>query len=309
MVDALRAALPALLLVAGSVVWAESGPLEIRISGEISAAERDALTDWVERSANALSTVTGEFPIPRARIRVSPTGPGGGPVPWARVQRGQVEGIHFYITPGYDPADYWQDWTALHEFSHLLIPYPGHEDIWFSEGLASYYQNLLRGRVGVVSPGRALEELDAGFRRGQRDAQRKDRSLRELSPAMWRTGSYMRVYWSGAAYFLAVDLALRQRDQAPHSLDQVLARFVDCCRNTRRHWDAQALIATFDRLAGGTLFEQHYRAIIDDRAFPDLDASYRWLGLTRQGSGLRLDPAPPYPARRQALFTAEHPMP
>ena len=37
------------------------------------------------------------------------------------------------------------DWTASHEFAHLLLPYVS--DKWVSEGVASYYQNVLQARV------------------------------------------------------------------------------------------------------------------------------------------------------------------
>ncbi|MBY5922269.1 hypothetical protein [Ferrimonas balearica] len=279
----------------------QAGPLEFEFRGDLTPEQQAKLQHWLEESAQTLALVSGEFPLERARITITPTRRGYGPVPWARVVRRQPEGIHFYVDPTYPPESYRQDWTALHEFSHLLIPYPGDDDIWFSEGLASYYQNLLRGRAGIVTPEQALKELDAGFQRGERDAARRRQTLRELSPRMWRTGSYMRVYWSGAAYFFSVDTALRQ--ELGISLDTVLARFIECCRQSYRRWSASSLIRTFDHLAGGQQFDQHYRQVIDSRSFPDLSGPYQRLGLSRQGRRLTLDPAPSAVAARQALFT------
>ncbi len=294
----IRLPLVALLWVSASI-W--SAPLEFEFRGDLSDAQQAKLQHWLEESADILSRAVGQFPIEQAHITVSPTWSGSGPVPWARVVRHRPEGIHFYVNPNYPAETYRQDWTALHEFSHLLIPYPGDRDIWFSEGLASYYQNLLRGRAGIVSTEQALRELDAGFRRGERDATRQWRTLRELSPQMWRTGSYMRVYWSGAAYFFTVDLALRT--ELGISLDTVLARFIACCRQSRQRWDAERLIRTFDQLAGGEQFAYHYRQVIDSRSFPDLTLPYEQLGLSRDGRRLRLDPSPPAVAAREALFT------
>ena len=53
------------------------------------------------------------------------------------------------------------DWTATHEFSHLLLPYVSRRDRWLSEGLASYYQNVLRARDGRLSETDAWRKLDA----------------------------------------------------------------------------------------------------------------------------------------------------
>ncbi|MBY6188482.1 hypothetical protein KUV89_17855 [Marinobacter hydrocarbonoclasticus] len=279
--------------------------LSIRFQGDFTSAEKQKLTLWLEHSAATLSTVSGRFPLEQANIRVTATHNGRGPVPWARVIRHRQEGIHFYVDPGYPAQAYYDDWTALHEFSHLLIPYPGDNDIWFSEGLASYYQNLLRGRSGVVTPQQALEDLDAGFRRGEKDARRKRRSLRELSPAMWRTGSYMRVYWSGAAYFLTVDMALRtERDT---SLDRVLSDFIACCRQLNRQWNAATLIATLDRLSESELFSYYHRQIIDDRAFPDLSEPYQQLGLIRTSTGLKMSQSAEAIESRKALFRVPDP--
>ncbi|MBY6108545.1 hypothetical protein KUW19_18950 [Ferrimonas balearica] len=295
----MKASVLALLLLP---LGLNASPLAIEFRGDLSASEQDKLRHWLEQSADTLSLVSGRFPLEQARITVTPTQRGYGPVPWARVIRSQPEGIHFYVDPSYPADAYHDDWTALHEFSHLLIPYPGDDDIWFSEGLASYYQNLLRGRAGVVSVEQALRDLDAGFQRGERDANRKGRSLRQLSPAMWRTGSYMRVYWSGAAYFMRVDMALREQHNV--SLDTVLARFIECCRQQRRSWTAQSLIATFDQLADTTLFADHYRQVIDDTAFPELASVYQNLGLERHNGRLKFNPAEEFDQRRQSLFRA-----
>ncbi len=284
----------------GLLIPAASTEVEIEFDRSIPVSDQAKLRSWIDHAANQLSRVGGRFPIDNATIILHKTDRGRGPVPWARVQRYGGEGIHFYINPHYSEQAFVDDWTALHEFSHLLIPYPGNRGIWFSEGLASYYQNLLRARAGVVSPEKALQDLNAGFERGRKDARRKGRSLAELSPQMWQTRSYMRVYWSGAAYFLNVDVALRQQGQ---SLDQVIAAFLACCRQQWRRWDEQSLIATFDELSGDTLFQQHYEAIIEATDFPSVQDSYRWLGVQTQGRSLRLDTDDQYHQRRAALLS------
>ena len=37
------------------------------------------------------------------------------------------------------------DWSVIHELSHLLLPYVQSEDAWLSEGAASYYHVVVEG--------------------------------------------------------------------------------------------------------------------------------------------------------------------
>ena len=55
--------------------------------------------------------------------------------------------------------------------------------IWLAEGLASYWQNLLRARTGLLTPQQAWQQLDAGFGRG-RSVAGDQLSLAELSGVM-----------------------------------------------------------------------------------------------------------------------------
>lgn len=184
--------------------------LEIELSQQVATSQREAVIAWVRSAADALARVYGHWPQDRWRVRVTTYAGGGDPVPWAQVQRGDPDTVAFYIDPDASLSRLQKDWTAYHEFSHLLIPYRGWGDMWFSEGLASYYQNILQARHGLIDEREMWQRLYEGFMRG-RDNRRPDLSLAELSPRMRENRSFMRVYWSGAWYFLRADTALRRR--------------------------------------------------------------------------------------------------
>jgi hypothetical protein len=63
--------------------------------------------------------------------------------------------VLLYVRKGASLEELRADWTAAHELSHLFHPYLGDDGRWLAEGLASYYQNVLRARSGL------LEEADA----------------------------------------------------------------------------------------------------------------------------------------------------
>ena len=102
---------------------------------------------------------------------------------------------------------------------------------------------------------------------------------------MRQRGKYMRVYWSGAAFWLQADLRLREAGQ---TLDQVLDRFAQCHLPAPDRWAPSRLLRRLDQLAGRRVFEPLYQDMIDQRRFPDLGPAYAALGLEVRGSRLRL---------------------
>src|SRR5690606_27411875 len=148
------------------------------------------------------------------------------------------------------------DWTATHEFAHLLHPFLGDRGRWLSEGLASYYQNVLRARSGELSEEEAWEKLSQGFARGRAATSEQADPLEQVSWERQR-GSTMRVYWSGAAYWLERDLALRRQGD---TLDQVLARFAIGHLPAERRWNPEEFIAALENIAPGADWLASYRS-------------------------------------------------
>ncbi|UTW46300.1 hypothetical protein KFE80_05290 [bacterium SCSIO 12696] len=270
------------LSVAGSTIT-------IAMPDSATQAQRQKIERWIHHAAESAVALYGRLPVEAFSVHISFAHRSWEPVPWGQVTRSRIPRVTFHIDPRFPLSRFKADWTAVHEFSHLFLPYPGGRGIWFSEGLASYYQNVLMARAGTHSPERAWKKLYAGFRRGRADSSMAHLSLRRVSPLMWRTGSYMRVYWSGAAYFLSVDVALRTRPDNPSSLDQALERFRSCCMEKRRHWSTRALIRELDRQVGGDVFWSHYQVAISSKTVPDIAVASAQLGIEEKGTRLRFN--------------------
>jgi predicted metalloprotease with PDZ domain len=162
---------------------------------------------------------------------------------------------------------------------------------WLTEGIATYYETILRARAGWVSAEVASRQLDGGFVRGERGG--TGRTLRDESEDRHRTGAYDRVYWAGAAIALLVDVALRAEGS---SLDEALARAWPSHEETLT--DVELLLA----LDGGTPGTATRIASpwLSTSTFPDLSPAYRALGVARTDAGLTLDDTGA--ALRTALF-------
>lgn len=247
----------------------------------ISTTRSKEVLRWIDSSTDALISVYGRLPRSSLRIEVSPISMySKDSIPWAQVTRGDPDTVKFYIDAMASEEDLVNNWTSYHELSHLLIPYRGWGDMWFSEGLASYYQNLLQVRAGVIDEQTMWQKLHDGFERGL-DNPRPDLTLAELSPTMRENRSFMRVYWSGALYFLEADIELRKRSDGAITLDSVLGELNKCCRD--KSMSAPQIVSALDSIAKSTLFSDLFDKARASRAIPSAEDLLSELGIAVEG--------------------------
>lgn len=264
--------------------------IQITMDTALSKPVQNLLMEWIRHSTDALKTVYGEWPNDRLHIDVKPGERSYSPVPWGEVRRGKPPKVILVIDPSKTLDDFKEDWTVYHELSHLLIPYDGGGDRWFSEGLASYYQNVLQARIGMFDERRMWQKLYDGFERGRKQDQWSHLNLDDLSDGMRENRNFMRIYWSGALYWLELDLALRQLSPA-QSLDGALLKLRECC--SEQSLTAEQLCKKLDELTGTRLFEAYFHRYERSREMPSYAKLMERIGirvkkgeveLTNQGS-------------------------
>ena len=277
--------------------------LSVEIHSALPNDQKPQVLNWVKFVAEALAGVFGRLPRDELRVVVKPIEVySSDPVPWAQVMRGDPDTVTFHIDALASEKKLVNNWTAYHEFSHLLIPYRGWGDMWFSEGLASYYQNLLQARIGVFDEREMWQRIHDGFIRG-RDNRRPDLSLAQLSPRMRESRSYMRVYWSGAWYFFHADLELRRRSANRQSLDTALEQLNRCC--SEKKLSAVAIAQRLDRLTGQELFVPLFRRVSGSRELPDFEHLYQELGIDLRDGKVKLRKDHPGRPIRQAMTSSD----
>ncbi len=253
------------------------GRIDVAVMGPLDATQRRKLIRWVDYTTGLLD-YSGGFPLPQAQVLVVPINSGSGPVPWGQVYRAGFGAAHFFVNADLSYQTFVDDWTGAHEISHLLHPYLGNAGRWMGEGLATYYQNVLRIRSGDLSEFQGWQKLIQGFERGRKD-RAQNQSLTDVSNSMHRNRAYMRVYWSGAAYWLRTDVELRRRSGGSNSLDQVLKAFGECCLPGQRTWTPIEFARELDRLANQDIFVPALREAESAMNFPDLRPLWQDLGL------------------------------
>ena len=280
----LLALLPVLAHSTTTQLRSEGQLLTLELSEQFAPAIQTELIDWLDHISTVLLQVYGRWPRDHWAIEVTPVEyPGSDPIPWAQVQRGEVNRVQFYTLPNTSARVLKQSWTSYHELSHLLIPYRGWGDMWFSEGLATYYQNVLQARSGVYEEPELWRQLYAGFMRGRAQTRFDGVDLQTLSPSMRNEGSYMRVYWSGVWYFLKADVSLRHRSGGERSLDTALEKLNRCCANQKM--SVLQMVRKLDQLNELDFFYPLYLETIASTTVPSFEQLFSALGVSIDSKG------------------------
>lgn len=255
-----------------------AGAIRPVVLGRATPGEALTLRAYAVATANDVAATFPRAFRLRPQIAMLATGPQRDAIPFGESYRGGGSALVLYVDPARPLDDYFGNWTLTHELVHLVHPYLGDGGRWISEGIATYYQNVLRARAGRIGADAAWRSLEAGFGRG-----RADRDERTIFATAAGAGHYMRVYWSGTALALRADVAWRTRGIAPTSLDAVLDRHFECCRSDGMQ-PPRAFLAELDRLAGGEpVAVPLYDALGARVEFPSVAAAYDALGMTRDG--------------------------
>lgn len=253
--------------------------LRVTIMQSEKAFEFDALYEWVRDTALTVNLAYGRFPNPGASVVLLPADSAwsqGDAVTFGRVVRDGGETVELFINPERPIAEFYDSWTATHEFSHLMMPYVSEQHRWISEGFASYYQNVLMARAGRYTEQRAWLKLWQGFERGRQS--RPEMSLNEAAREGWR-GATMKIYWSGAVIALMADAELRQRSNGEESLDTVLGRLQACCLPSDHSWSGTEFFTKLDTLIEDPLFMPLYRRYANTTGFPEVQPLLDDLGV------------------------------
>ncbi len=257
----------------------------------------DLITKWIKAMAGSVAQVGNSFPLKDIQVLVVLIDGEGGAVPWGQVNRGGGQGVLFVVNANKSEQQLFTDWTAAHEFSHLLTPYTPN-DRWLSEGFASYHQNISRLRAGLLDEVTAWSKLVAGFERGQKSA------AKSTAPTLKKANRQhnMQMYWGGAVIALKADVALQQATDGKMNLSQALAGLQDCCLGTGKGWSAKQLFTELDRISQTDVFMTLYQQEVLRESYPEYQSVLQKLGINKSYSGeVNLNDQAPIAAIRKRI--------
>ncbi len=273
---------------------------QIRLAtlGNLSVEQHEKFRIWIKESVLAVASVFGSFPQPQPQVLVIPIGQRREATQGARISRGGGLSALLLVDENRPLEEFTADWTATHEFSHMLFPYISSRDRWLSEGLASYYQNVLRARNGRLTETQAWQKLYEGFQRGEKSTH--GGTLAQATRDGWR--STMRVYWSGAALMLQADMQLRESSGGRQSLDTALQSLSHCCMENGRTWRAREMFKQLDELTNTRIFSNLYQRHVHAESFPDMRSTWEHLGVNTYNDRVSLTDEAPLATVRASIM-------
>jgi len=254
---------------------------------------------WLQKVSTALLSIYGELPMDDFGINIERSSSRSSAVPWGHIERGQPTNVSLVINPDLGYEKLLSDWTLFHELSHLLLPYRGYGNVWFSEGLATYYQNIIQVRSGLFDETTMWNKIVAGFERGRKEQGWNQINLTEVSGDLRENRQYMRVYWSGVLYWLNVDVELRK--QGKETLDNALKQLKDCCET--QQMTAEDIAKTLDTITNQELFLPLFKQYARSYRVGDYKSLLADLGIknNRWSDGISLDNNAPQANIRQKI--------
>jgi hypothetical protein len=267
------------------------GRLEVtRLDGELDQSFED-VSRWVETSARAVHDFYGAFPVPRAQVTIIPV-PGRDAVVFGKVLPESSPGVALLLGQHAPARALYSDWILVHELFHLGFPSFYEEGKWLDEGLATYYEPIIRARAGLYSEAELWDEFLSSMPQGV--------------DAFTRSGlehatDFRGVYWGGAIACLVADVEARKRRPSA-GLEVGLRALREAGGNACEVWSlAQAMGAVDHALGAPTLAPIAARHARRGSAF-DLAALFADLGVTRDRQGkLALSNTAPLAAVRRAI--------
>lgn len=266
---------PDTISVSGSI-------FEISVMGEFERTPVADMSRWVRQSAEGVSALMGFFPRSRVQVVISPSDRGNSIVPWAYITRGGGAAIHVFVKRDASLEQLLWDFSLPHEMSHFMFPHIDSRDYWIIEGLPTYLQHLSMVKGGAITFQESWSRLYRGFLSGEKLG--RGFTVVESMRRLTRRGTYLHVYWGGAAYFFQRDVDLRMRSEGALTLLDILVKYHECCYDEYQSISGNDLLADLDVLLGDDLFTRRKLIEIETEDFPDFRTTFKSLGIQFLGN-------------------------
>jgi hypothetical protein len=256
-----------------------------------------AALEWIKGAAGCVSGLFGHFPV-GATIFVVPV-KGADEVVFGRVMSLAGASVALLFGDQARPGRAHDDWVVVHELFHLGCPSFVGEGHWLEEGLATYYEPLLRERGGWMTEADLWAHFASNMSRGLR----KDGEPASLEDR----DDIDSTYWGGALYVFLADVRIREATGGQRSLDDAM-RAVLATEGDATH---AARVADFLRSGDDATGSRALAELFQSWALlgqnPDLDDLWGRLGVQFKDGRVSLDDRAPLASVRKGIASgAKH---
>ncbi len=270
-----------------AVVFADGAP----------GLDRERVMEWIRRSAWAVSTYFGQFPVRQVGLLViadDSTRIGGG-----AAYGFSHSAIRIHVGRGANEAAFQDDWILVHEMTHLALPTVPRQSEWLLEGNATYVEPIARAQSGELDPSVVWRWAIEGMPKGQ--PQSGDLGLDH-------TNTWGRTYWGGATFWLKADIGILEATHGALGVQGALRAINRRSGGNTADWTVDQVMATGDAATQTHVLSSLYAAMRSSPAPTDMADLFRHLGVTeRNGAIVYDDDAPLSGIRRRITEPRDHP--
>jgi hypothetical protein len=262
-------------------------------------AER--MARWVEIAFGAVTAFYEQPPDDQVLLVIAPLPKERG-VKFGRLLPESAPAIVLLVGQDTTERDLAEDWMLTHELFHVGTPSYGAKSGWFDEGLATYFEPLIRARAGLHTELAVWEEFASEMPRG--------------FGALTKTGlakgeSRDDIYWGGGLFCLLADVEARRRTDGKRGLEDGLRAVLRAGGNSSVVWALDDTLAAMDQGISVPVLAELAERHVERGAPIDFEALLRELGVvvTKPGRGarpgakatVRLDETAPLATVRRAI--------
>ncbi|HJT14095.1 MAG TPA: hypothetical protein VJ790_15860, partial [Dongiaceae bacterium] len=239
-------------------------------STEIPGAQ---LAAWVSAVADSNRRFWARSPTEGGLVILIPSPRGG--VPFGRVLSLGGAVVTVLVGEQATPQDLYDDWVLVHEFLHLGSPLMRDTGAWLNEGIATFYEPVLRARAGWKPEDDVWHEWMSQMPRGM--------------PAMANIGLQNAgrggVYWGGALFVLMAEIESLQASGGRIGFSDCLRSVLAEGGDVTAKWPTMKLLDRCDRLLGKPIIAPLAERHIAKGSAMDLDQLWRRLGVSMAEDG------------------------
>jgi len=266
------------------------GELDIAFANEEPGEDHAEILTWIRRSAEAVSTYFGRFPVRRVGLLVVLDD-------GERINTGTTFGydgsaIRIHVGRNAKPSAFQQDWIMVHEMTHLALPNLPRASLWLQEGNATYVEPIARAEAGQLDDASVwrwtLEDLASGL-------------PKPGDGGLDGTQDHDRIYWGGAGFWLLADVRIRERTHNRLGVQAALRAINKDSGGNGARWTPEHMMAVGDAATGGTELADLYAQMKDGPFSFDTHALFARLGLSLDGRTVLFDDGAPLAQIRRAI--------
>ena len=252
--------------------------IDLTIAGKTKyAMTDDEIRTWVADAASVITPLFGRFPVDRTSLFVVPA-KGEDEVVFGKVLSLAGASVVVVVGDRMKPSARQADWVLVHELFHLGFPTFRGEGRWLGEGLATYYEPILRARAGWTSETDVYKQFARNMPRGLAN--------RGSGAGLSQRDDLDSIYWGGALFCFAADVRIREETRGKRSLDDVLRVALAHGGDATRVWTVAEVVHLADQATGTTVFSEMYDRHAARGERIDLDGLMASLGIDRGGAEL-----------------------